>query len=441
MAADIDLFLGTLSVRGDAASDQIIIREIAPAATNVSLSSRQFQLWGSIEVSVTNRSTQASEVTQFSRFMVRSIFVDAGGGSDVINNQTNLRSTLRGGSGTDYIYGGSSADMIFGDGSRDYLYGRNGDDIIEGGSGSDFIYGGNHADILRGGSGTDYLYGNGGNDRLVGGSHFDILQGGSGHDSLISGNGNDLMYTNSGRDRVLRTVGSSSTVMDLSSDDVQIDFINPTADEQFRLGSNIGSVTAEASTWDDDTVEKIDDALQMMFDATNNNALLQKANGDRVNFARYGELTEADGDINTNVLGWNGDGNIVIIDNAIDRGRINETVIHELAHNFDEQDENIFVNVFRAAGSWTTRFRWQSTAGLTQADDDRWSNWYFNSGEEDAFAREYGTMNPLEDFATSVTAKILSDNGMDYFGESPDSVQTRMQERFDVLDDFFAYLA
>jgi hypothetical protein len=78
---------------------------------------------------------------------------------------------------------------------------------------------------------------------------------------------------------------------------------------------------------------------------------------------------------------------------------------------------------------------------MTQANDSGWGSWYYSTARADEFARNYGKMNPLEDFATSFTAKIMTDAGLDYFGQDAADVQDRMSARFDVLDDFFASIS
>ncbi len=489
MAADIALSNGILSIQGDNNSETITVRT-APFVQKASFSAAltPVQSFGSVpllqlQVTVVDNSANTTTSEYFSPWLVNELVIDTGNGTNTVNVQVAIPATITGGGGIDRIYGGSADDIIFGGGNRDYLdgrggedsvygqsgndylfggshadlldggpgidrlYGQNGDDELIGGTSTDYLYGGNHDDILRGGSSRDYLYGQNGDDQLVGDSGNDVLNGGNDDDALIGGIGADSMISGSGRDRFLVTQGDGDTVADKSTLDAKINFINTTSDQDVLLGSNIGEVTAEADSWTSAEIETIDESFQLLFDATGNNELLKKHDGTELQFIRYGDIEDSDGDENTSVLGWNGGDEIVVINNAFESGWIAETVIHEIAHNFDEQHENSFVDDFRDAGTWQHLAFWQSKSGYTAAEDDNWggfwSGWYYETSSTDEFARTYGQMNPLEDFATAFTAKILSDSGNDYFSESAEDVQDRMGggDRFEVLDDFFASLS
>ncbi len=102
--------------------------------------------------------------------------------------------TLRGGSGTDYIYGEEGNDTLSGNGDRDYLYGGAGNDTLNGGAGNDSLFGGADADQIFGEAGNDELHGEAGNDTLSGGEGDDYLDPGAGVDQVDGGTGNDGLF-------------------------------------------------------------------------------------------------------------------------------------------------------------------------------------------------------------------------------------------------------
>jgi hypothetical protein len=170
-------------------------------------------------------------------------------------------------------------------------------------------------------------------------------------------------------------------------------------------------------------------------------------------FQRYGTVRNAtqnadgsftDGAINNSLGGWNSSPIIAFTDNRMLSGEdeIHRVVFHEIGHNWDEQEESDFADDFRAVAGWRTFAATAIPAGYEQADDNNWSTWWFINRDSnlDGFARNYGKMNPLEDFATAMEAYMLARTGRNYYGETPTAVETRLAGRFDVLDDFFTSL-
>jgi Ca2+-binding RTX toxin-like protein len=94
--------------------------------------------------------------------------VNAGGGNDrvIFASDIPIPITVRGGSGSDYLYGGGVGDKIVGGPDDDVLNGRRGDDWILGGPGDDRLLGGQGNDQLRGGPGNDGLVGGPGHNFL-----------------------------------------------------------------------------------------------------------------------------------------------------------------------------------------------------------------------------------------------------------------------------------
>ncbi|QDT11900.1 calcium-binding protein [Planctomycetes bacterium K23_9] len=451
MAADIELIGDTLQINGDDLDDQITVRYVNLPMKNVNPNLSpviQFQQSQRLQVRVSDSTKNMVQVRHFLPSEVDDLVINTGNGANFVDNQTDLESRIVGGDGPDRLYGGSVNDRIFGGDSRDYLFGRDGDDQINGQDGADYLYGGRGDDLLRGGNQRDRLYGHRGDDRLIGGNHLDYLYGGDDNDALIGGNGPDQLHSGTGDDRFLIGVGDNDTVLDINAvDDVRINFQDTFVSTDVNLASNIGTVTAAPATWNDTDLESVDRSLEMLFDATDNNRLLQKHDGSELDFVRYSTLSDSSGALNTSVLGWNGGDGIIILDNATwQASRLYQTVIHEVGHNFDTTEENAFVDEFLDVGTWTYRKWYQRESalianGYVQAVDTNYDRWFFKADSADKFAREYGTMNPKEDFATSIAAKIMTDNGWRYNSESPSEVRTRMSARFDVLDDFFASLS
>jgi hypothetical protein len=211
------------------------------------------------------------------------------------------------------------------------------------------------------------------------------------------------------------------------------------------LSSNIGDVTVGAGTWTDAEIERIDEAFAALVERIGNTALLKKADGNEMQFVRQGQVWDADdGRLLDSVRGWNGGGRVTIVDNGFRADSdVRRTVLHEIGHNWDEGAENEFVDEFRAVGGWH-QFAGAVPADHERAEDNGWSDWCFDDidADRDGFARNYGKMNPLEDFATAFEAYMLADMGLNYFdGETPAAVRVRLAGRFAVLDDFFDSLA
>lgn len=141
-----------------------------------------------------------TETKSFAAKDVKEIVFAGGKGNDTVFNNTNIKSTLRGGEGADTLHGGSNNDHIEGGKGNDKLYGEEGhDDIwayksnsstIEGSM--DILYGGQGDDFLFGvNGGTNYLYGGTGDDALYGGdvAGINFMYGGADHDTLYGGDG------------------------------------------------------------------------------------------------------------------------------------------------------------------------------------------------------------------------------------------------------------
>jgi hypothetical protein len=107
---------------------------------------------------------------------------------------------------------------------------------------------------------------------------------------------------------------------------------------------------------------------------------------------------------------------------------VDVTVVHEIAHNWDEPQDNPFVTQFRNISNW----RRSAAATHTQSGD---GNWFWQTSTQNTFARAYGRWNPFEDWATTWEAVYARDRG-----SNPGSLTINPQKTA-VVDAFFASLA
>ena len=394
---------------------------------------------------------------------VTSIQFVGGAGNDYFRNDTRIYTKAWGGAGNDTLYGGSAGDYLNGGDGNDYLDGRSGNDRLWGFNGSDRIYGSYGNDELVGGNGNDKLYGNSGNDKLWGQAGNDYLSGWSGNDKLYGstgndelrgGSGNDLLagganndklygdggtdwlygeagndglhggigstdYLNggSGADRFLtgtktvresyysnwwnRLTGNRSyrnktvledTIADKSSADATIKFENLGASRQRFTGFS-GTTNFAAGRWTDAEIKTIDVALGNLHSRTGNTRLLKQSNGSEMTLQRAGGQTS---NLSNQIGGWNGSGKIAYTNAGMQSSlEAQITTYHEFGHNWDSTSENRYVASFRRISQWDTNFRSGDTASSGSGD-----NWFYRDSISD-FARSYGTLNPLEDYATT----------------------------------------
>ncbi len=311
--------------------------------------------------------------------------------------------------GADVLFGGEGVDYLLGGDGNDEIHGENGDDVIIGDAGDDEITGGDGNDVIRGNVGDDKIEGQNGNDALYGGVGDDLILGDGGIDQLDGNIGNDVLFAGlnegvdtldggDGLDRFL--VRGTHQVGDLTDDDARIIFEDVT------------------SAWTYGEVAVVDAAFEQLFAATNNTTLLKDTlpSGD-LTFYKYADLNGAAG-VNylewTTSFEWDGNQWIEIYDytREIQIADWNEnsefynnfyqsTVIHELAHNWDDDFEleavsaqvGLLWNDFLNVGGWTDTD--PGSSNYTQSNDGNW--WYINSA---SFADPYGRTNPNEDMAT-----------------------------------------
>ena len=363
------------------------------------------------------------------------------GGNDVFRNGTHIASYAEGGRGNDELIGGSTADVLSGGTGSDELRGNSGVDTLYGGPGNDDIWGGRHGDILAGESGidtlhggqgvdtlsgglqddtlfgeegVDYLYGDSGDDELYGGLDNDHLYGGPGLDGLYGGYGFDYLKGGSGADRLLTHDSGEGIVMDeidqLMAEDAVLRFVagSHTDDADFSTGVGVGV------PWTEIEVIEVDRALRVLHDRTEDTKLLKTHSGHEITFARrqsherFVGLNSGPSDAKV----------IYFYDNSFGtEDRVHHVTIHEIAHNWDEQDENGIIDVFRSYSSWTKD---PGDVGFVEAS----GGWYFGPSiiSNSAylgwnFASDYAQTNPVEDFAESFSAVFMSELGLEMITE------------------------
>ncbi len=376
-------------------------------------------------------------------------------GDEPDQNYTHSGATIA----TSTSYARGDNDWLVGGNGVDVIYGGGGNDTLLGGAGADMLYGNHGHDVIRGEGGNDKLYGQVGDDRLYGGNGNDELWGHQGNDGLYGGSGLNTLASGGGADRFLLTTGSGSgtnTVTDFSAtDDTRVTFVNGSTTD-VKMGSNVGWVRTSPGHWTSSEIEKMDEAFSMLVTMTGNNRLLETSSGQELSLTRYGLLfnlmvnqdgTKSVVGFETSVWAWNrGSNTLAFANNGMNQTTtlVHYTLFHEIGHNWDESAENeSFVGEFRQVGGWEDFAGKTVPSGHEQADDDHWSSWYFDNHDVglDRFASTYGKMNPKEDFAESFAAYVATENGVRFMEEPLHLTQTRLSERFAVLDDFFASLA
>jgi hypothetical protein len=340
--------------------------------------------------------------------------------------------SLNGGNGSDSLTGSTGNDTALAGDGNDTVEGGDGNDSLRGGGDNDSVYGNAGHDVLRGDTGNDYLSGSTGDDKLYGHTGTDSLYGGSGRDVLIGGQNNNADYLDggSGQDRFIEwsstSSGSYETRADVQSQDAVI-FFRDSDEQTVTLGSNIGSTEFSAGSWTQSEIEAADAAFLVLQNKTGNTTLLKTNWGWELTFHRAGSPTTNVNKADT-VGGWNsGWGSVTITEFAASQGsdNIQRVVVHEIGHNWD--DESPFYNDWKALSGWEGHIPGVHDLfppeGKVKSDDGNW--WR----DEDAdFARTYGEMNPLEDWATMWEA---------YFGYNGTAVSAKVAH----LDDFFDHIA
>lgn len=333
--------------------------------------------------------------------------INGGDSPDYIDGRGD-NDTLSGGDGADRIYGGDGDDELHGNDNDDQLHGQHGDDTLYGGDGHDHLTGSNGEDELRGGKGDDRLegegnndtlwgeegrdtlYGGSGNDRLLGGDEIDVLFGNGGADSLHGGADLDYVYGGSGADRHLRKLGDADVFLDRTSRDARINF----AKGSLRVDS-MGTFVPEV--WSEAEIAQVDEAFEILVEATNSNRLLKTLRGGELTFSQVKA-------VETQVGGWNsGDGRITLLETNLSLG----TIFHQIGYNFDNQ--HLLSNAFRAISGWQPwPLNLPIPPGHNRGNDSPTgarSTWIYDT--DAPFVSNYARTNPNVDFAETFEAYMF----------------------------------
>lgn len=341
--------------------------------------------------------------------------------------------TLRGGGGDDLLWGGfEGTGVTYATNDSDKLYGDAGNDVLHGGDGVlDYLYGGIGDDVLWGEEGNDYLYGDENNDTLYGGAGLDSLAGGAGNDGLFGGwgDGQDSLTGGTGADRFLQpsynirlTQIDEDKIVDLAYEDASVPFARGDTD------------------WTDKEVIASDVGLAWLHKTTNNTSLLKTPGSDKpMTLYRFPTLKDGKG----NSLAGENDKGIIRI---ADSGTNDETVVREIAHNWDQQFDSIFFAQLSGWEVWNLTTNPTIKSGYVQAArfgvKQSWGSgsetfcWIYRANAQ--FAETYGRVNPREDFASCLEMyyALTKANGISStFGTLP---AANWQVKWNYINDWLA---
>lgn len=330
--------------------------------------------------------------------VIRSVKATLGHGFNQLTNSTDLPSTATGGDDKDTFRGGSGQDIFYGRKGNDYLYGNKGNDRLYGGEGADHMYGGDHTDGLYGGYGVD------------------ILDGGFGSDRFLMTETPDAILVREARDAVLQFTNTSGWV---SGPSVQYD-----DDEAYK-----------GASWTQTEIERLDPALAVVHERAGGPVFL-RFDGDDMVFRRCGvEVVDPTGGWrdNKHYAGWNdNDGTITLNDYTFNGGdeKIHELVLHELGHNWDDEDPVGQWGVFKSLSGWVPSLFAAFPPFLNGVLNGTYllsgdGEWIYRSSQQE-FTREYARNNPMEDFAESFMMYWMHE-----MGETP-PMATRGYDDMDV---------
>jgi Ca2+-binding RTX toxin-like protein len=192
MAVDVDLSdKGKLRINapdGDTAGDLVELIVID--------GKKNVQVW--VNGALIDPTPNGGSPDSVKRSRIKRIVADLGAGDDTItigrrlieprnfHNKLQVRCTIDGGDGNDFIEAGPLDDLLIGGAGNDIIFGGRGDDILFGGSGDDQLFGE---------TGRDNMYGQDNNDHLDGDGNQDALYGMTGADNCIGGEDKDFINT------------------------------------------------------------------------------------------------------------------------------------------------------------------------------------------------------------------------------------------------------
>lgn len=420
---------GVLKIDGSIFDDKVTV-EVMKSSSR-SPSSTKFRS-GALKIQVTLRGTC---IWKTALSDVESIEFSGRDGDDSFENLTSIPSFAEGGDGDDVLIGGSSADLLYGDDGDDEIDGGCGPDEIHGGDGSDVLSGGEQDDVIYGDGNSDTLHGDAGDDSLYGGSGGDSLYGDSGDDSLAGMKGDDGLFGGDGDDSL--SGGQNEDRFLYQDDDTLVDF-DRTCDARIEFIDDSGAmvydssaggwVNYDAGTWTEENIEKVDEGLAVLHNLLGNTTFLKQDNGKDVTFYRIGLPNNA----SSGPPAWNIAFGSVHMSQLVFDGTTSdviETVIHEMAHNWDLWDNP----------DWDA---WKELSGW------KWSlsGWDY-TGSDDGFISGYSMSYPWEDWAEmfafyiqfSIDESFAEDNA-GLLDETSDDYNEVIDDKFRFIDDWVSTL-
>ncbi len=278
------------------------------------------------------------------------------------------------------------------------------------------VQGSTYHDQIFGNDLENELYGNGGNDLIYGRGGKDKLYGGIGNDGLYGGLGIDTLDGGADKDRLLTDIQDKPGTIETA--DAHIQFANG------------------AREWKPEDIEKIDTMFNMLHDKNKNTRLLKRHDNKSLTFVRGGDMGKTTGDHG------NKSGSVTLYDAAfLTDPLLHETVIHELAHNWDSSDEWVSqtgINLnkeFRTISGWV-----QSNtplAGYTKGLETRGTPWYYKNGTTFAFGTTRYKGNEANTYARTSLGEDIADTWKAYFFGKPED-KTHIDAKIKVIDRFMA---
>lgn len=323
-----------------------------------------------------------------------------GGGNDLLKGGKGS-DRLSGQGGADKIHAGAGNDRVWGGSGNDSIYGDQGKDRLRGGAGSDSLNGGSHNDLIWGEAGKDRLLGKGGNDVLRGGQHNDQLNGGNGHDRLLGEAGNDGLLGWIGKDVIIGGKGSDRFLKqkgdqfrDAGKADVTFEFRNG-GNEVRRVNGFFARFPA--GNFKDYEIIAMDRGLELIQSTQRNNKLLKPSKGSPIEFTRHSGHSLAGG------VAFNfNQREIVLLDGSFTNSNVDgslheewtvQVTLHEIGHN----THTIANSFLRLSG-------WNNELGF----------WAHRASAK--FARDYGSTNPYEDYASVFAAHFMDAGNLTFVG-------------------------
>jgi hypothetical protein len=318
-------------------------------------------------------------------------------------------------------------------------------------------------------------------DNLYGGNGYDYIVGGAGDDGLFGGLGYNRLFGGPDDDRFLTWTSATDSVEDLAGNDAVLRF-NDTTATTVRYSNEVDPATGQpieaplryaAARWTAQEITTVDGGLDFAHRLTGNTRFLKQ------NITLYGNLlftvqeftregayipwTDAEVAVEADALaavaavlgtdpatptrqvanvrgpgygGWNGDTGIVVNDFGVSLGAesVQETVFHELGHNWSDEGSPVWSDWLHASG-WTDTFPYWEFFNYTVSGDGRW--WYANTADG-TFYRDYSTFNPLEDWSTTLEAYRLNRLGG---GRLDAATADRLAAKFAIIDKLVQQLS